>query len=59
MADYKSMYLKLFNAVTDTINALQTAQSETEDMYMNDKSALSLLTPKEDENGDTSKWCTK
>jgi len=55
MADYKAMYLKLFNAVTDTISVLQTAQSETEAMYINDKSALSLLNPKEDENGDTLK----
>ena len=34
MADYKSMYYKLFNAFTDAIEILQKAQQETEDIYI-------------------------
>ena len=32
MADYKKMYYKLFNFVTDAIEILKKAQIETEDM---------------------------
>ena len=35
MADYKSMYLKLFNEVTDTIERLQKIQQECEEVYIN------------------------
>jgi len=34
MADYKTMYIKLFNAVTNTINSLQAIQVETEEMFL-------------------------
>lgn len=34
MADYKAMYLALFNAVTDIIEKLHEAQAATEDMYI-------------------------
>ena len=34
MSDYKSMYTKLFNAITDAIHILQQAQIETEDMFI-------------------------
>ena len=34
MADYKAMYLKLFNEVTDTIEHLQKIQQECEEMYI-------------------------
>lgn len=34
MADYKSMYTKLFNAITDTIHNLQAVQVETEEMFL-------------------------
>lgn len=34
MADYEKMYKKLFNSVTDVIEALQQAQNETEDIYI-------------------------
>ena len=35
MADYKTMYYKLFNAITDAVEILQNAQAETEEMYIN------------------------
>ena len=34
MADYKAMYLKLFNEVTDTIERLQKIQQECEEIYI-------------------------
>ena len=34
MVDYKSMYLKLFNEVTDTIERLQKIQQECEEIYI-------------------------
>ena len=34
MPQYEEMYHKLFNAVTDAIEALKTAQKEVEDMYI-------------------------
>ena len=34
MADYKAMYLKLFNEVTDTIERLQKIQQECEKIYI-------------------------
>lgn len=34
MADYKTMYTKLFNVISDTIGNLQAAQIETEEMFM-------------------------
>ena len=34
MADYKAMYFKLFNEVTDTINRLQQIQQECEEMFI-------------------------
>ena len=34
MADYKAMYLKLFNEVTDTIEWLQTIQQECEQIFL-------------------------
>ena len=37
MADYKRMYTKLFNTVTDTIQNLQAAQVETEEMFVSQK----------------------
>lgn len=32
--DYKKAYHKLFNVLTDTIEQLQQAQRDTEDMYI-------------------------
>ena len=37
MPQYEEMYYKLFNAVTDAIEALKTAQKEAEDMYIKNK----------------------
>ena len=34
MPDYKTMYYKLFNAVTDAVEILQQAQSEAEERYI-------------------------
>ena len=34
MADYKSMYYKLFNEVTDTIERLQKIQQECEELFI-------------------------
>lgn len=51
MPDYKSMYLTLFNAVTDSITALQTAQAQTEEMYLSgDETAVAIapIAPKEE-----------
>ena len=35
MPDYKKLYLKLFNEITDTIEKLKKAQKNTEEMYLN------------------------
>ena len=35
MPDYKKMYTKLFNSVTDAIEILKQAQIETEEIYIN------------------------
>jgi len=34
MADYKTMYYKLFNSLSDAIEILQKAQQEGEDIYI-------------------------
>ena len=34
MPDYKRMYAKLFNAITDAVEILQQAQQETEEIYI-------------------------
>lgn len=39
MPDYKTLYHKLFNKITDVIDALQQVQQEAEDVYLNDESA--------------------
>lgn len=35
MEDYKSMYFKLFNQLTDVIEQLKEIQSKAEEMYIN------------------------
>ncbi|MDO5479568.1 MAG: hypothetical protein Q4G23_10450 [Clostridia bacterium] len=46
MPDYKKMYTKLFNSVTDAIEILKQAQIETEEIYINsseeDKKVLNI-----------------
>jgi len=34
MADYKKMYIDLFNSVTDAINILQEAQERAEEKFV-------------------------
>lgn len=34
MPDYKKLYHKLFNDITDVIEDLQKAQQDTEEMYL-------------------------
>ena len=34
MPDYKTMYAKLFNAITDAVDILQQAQRDTEEIYI-------------------------
>ena len=50
MADYKGMYYKLFNAITDSVKILNTAQVETEKMYVDQEPNVSLFKP--DDSGD-------
>ncbi|MCL1820785.1 MAG: hypothetical protein FWG36_09035 [Oscillospiraceae bacterium] len=49
------MYTKLFNAITDAISALQTAQQITEEIYMSSEEAtLVIASPTEtNENYDS------
>ena len=46
MPQYEEMYHKLFNAVTDAIEALKTAQKEVEDMYIKNENEKSEWTIK-------------
>ena len=40
MPDYKSeMYAKLFNAITDAVLLMQKAQTETEEIFINQEDA--------------------
>jgi len=49
MADFNAMYKKLFNATTNAIKILQTAQAETEEMYMSQEdTTITLLGSEED-----------
>lgn len=34
MADYKELYLKLFNNITDTIEQLQQIQKDAEELFI-------------------------
>lgn len=43
MADYKNMYMTLFNAITDAINILQKAQRETEELFVNAEESKIIL----------------
>jgi hypothetical protein len=53
MADYKNMYQRLFNAVTDSINILQKAQLDTEDTFISAEEAkIVLLNSKNNKDDD-------
>lgn len=44
MANYKRMYLKLFNNISNAITLLQTAQAETEEKYISQEDpAITVL----------------
>lgn len=45
MADYKSMYFALFNAVTDAIQILVEAQKKVESMYIESEDAVITAVP--------------
>lgn len=47
MPDYKSMYFKLFNGITDAINLLQKAQRECEEVYIKSNDTPVTMLPKE------------
>ena len=51
MPDYKSMYYRLFNRVTDAIHVLQSAQKEAETAFIEDESdnILQLIVAEDDE----------
>ena len=51
MPDYKSMYYRLFNRVSDAITALQSAQQESEQAMMNSKDDP-ILFPIDEQNFD-------
>ncbi|MCL2857940.1 MAG: hypothetical protein FWE19_09570 [Oscillospiraceae bacterium] len=48
MPDYKSMYYKLFNRVSDAITILQTVQQECEDIFASgaEVDTLHIVEPK-------------
>ena len=45
MPDYKKMYTTLFNAVTDAIEILQSAQQGTEELYIETQTAVIKISP--------------
>jgi hypothetical protein len=53
MPDYKAMYTTLFNAQTDAINLLHSAQQDTEKMYIEaDDTPIELLPKGNNQKGD-------
>lgn len=50
MPDYRAMYYKLFNAITDTIQVLQQAQQTAEEIYISfeEKEYIELNNEKND-----------
>jgi hypothetical protein len=50
MADYKKMYLTLFNEVTDTISKLQEAQKKTEQIYIETDNPTARLIKRDDDD---------
>ena len=45
MPDYKKMYTTLFNAVTDAIEILQSAQQDTEELFIETETAVIKILP--------------
>lgn len=51
MPDYKEMYFKLFNKVTDVIEELQQIQRETEELYISGSEPdVTMLKPQQDDD---------
>ena len=50
MPDYKSMYFRLFNRVSDAISILQAAQQESEDTFAESRNEaeIKLVEPPEE-----------
>ncbi|MCL2579213.1 MAG: hypothetical protein FWE32_04195 [Oscillospiraceae bacterium] len=54
MADYKSMYYRLFNRVADAITILQTAHQEGENAFVESQNDTVIrLAEKQDESEDS------
>jgi len=49
MADYKAMYTKLFNAITDVTRTLQNAQVGTEEIFLSQKESEIIALDRPDE----------
>lgn len=50
MAEYKQMYYKLFNVMTDVINTLMQAQQQTESMFIESgETPIHLVEQKDEE----------
>ena len=49
MSNYKAMYYKLFNDITDAIRILQQAQKDTEEIYIQ---AAGEISEEDDKKGD-------
>ena len=52
MADYRAMYTKLFNAVTDSIKIFQTAQIETEEIFISQEERVISSVKSDDESSE-------
>ena len=49
MPNYQKMYLRLFNAVTDSIEILTKAQQDCEEFYISDDEPNLIVLPSEEE----------
>lgn len=50
MPDYKKMYLRLFHAVTDSIEILTKAQQDCEELYISDDEPKVIVLPMEEKS---------
>ncbi|MBQ1264549.1 MAG: hypothetical protein IIY04_03940 [Oscillospiraceae bacterium] len=50
MSDYKRMYLRLFHAVTDSIEILTKAQQDCEELYISEEEPNLIVLPSEEES---------
>lgn len=48
MPDYRAMYYQLFNKITDAINILQEAQTDSEEAFIESRDATLILLDEED-----------